>query len=185
MGLVEVARGLGLVVDRGVVEPGPFAVRSLGRIGDQDVGVKLGIAVSRGAVQVGGGEVAVAPDELVAAGSSAGPAGLSLEPGRGLGSDAGQAARPLRGRCRSASPSADRARHLPRGQAQRRRLPSTAPRPRPRRSSSLRRLRRPSPGSSAPGLFRACRSRASTPPVQARGEVHWIRDEKASALTSF
>ena len=65
MGLVDVAGGLGVVIDRRVVEPGPAAVRPLGRVGDQDVGVELGIAVARGAVGVGGGEVAVAVDELV------------------------------------------------------------------------------------------------------------------------
>ena len=50
VGLVDVAGGLGVVVDRRVVEPGPAAVRSLGRVGDQDVGVELGIAGARGAV---------------------------------------------------------------------------------------------------------------------------------------
>ena len=56
LGLVEVAGGLGVVVDRRVVEAGPAAVGSLGRVGDQDVGVELGVAVARGAVAEGGGE---------------------------------------------------------------------------------------------------------------------------------
>ena len=64
VGLVDVAGGLGVVVDRRVVEAGPAAVRSLGRVGDEDVGVELGVAVARGAMEVGGGEEAVALDEL-------------------------------------------------------------------------------------------------------------------------
>ena len=61
VGLVDVAGGGRVLVDRRVVEAGPAAVRPLGRVGDQDVGVELGVAVSRGAVAVGGGEVAARP----------------------------------------------------------------------------------------------------------------------------
>jgi hypothetical protein len=45
--LVEVAGGLRVVVDRGVMEPGPAAVRATGGVGDQDVGVELGVAGTR------------------------------------------------------------------------------------------------------------------------------------------
>lgn len=79
LGLIEVAGGLGVLVDRRVVEPGPLAVRPLGRVGYQDVGVQLGVAVSRGAVLEGGGEVAVALDELRTACAAPGPARLLLE----------------------------------------------------------------------------------------------------------
>ena len=67
-----------MVVDRRVVEAGPAPVRPLGRVGDEDVGVELGVAVARGAVAEGGGEVAVAMDELRAAGAATGPASLAL-----------------------------------------------------------------------------------------------------------
>ena len=50
-----------MIVDRRVVEAGPAAVWPLGRVGDEDVGVELGVAVARGAVHVGGGEVARCP----------------------------------------------------------------------------------------------------------------------------
>lgn len=83
VGLIEVAGGRGVVVDRRVVEPRPAAVRPLGRVGDQDVGMELRVAVSRGAVDIGGGEVAVARDELRAASSPAGPARLALHIGKG------------------------------------------------------------------------------------------------------
>ena len=76
--LVDVAGGLRVVVDRRVVEPGPAAVRPTGRVGDEDVGVELGVAGAGGAVEVGGGEEAVAPDEFVAAVAAPGPAGLAL-----------------------------------------------------------------------------------------------------------
>ena len=46
LGLVEVAGGLGVLVDRRVVEAGPAAVRTLGRVGDEDVRVELRIAVA-------------------------------------------------------------------------------------------------------------------------------------------
>jgi hypothetical protein len=61
-----------------VVEPGPAAVGSAGRVGDEDVGVELGIAGARGAVDVGGGEEAVALDEFMAAVAAPGPAGRPL-----------------------------------------------------------------------------------------------------------
>lgn len=61
--LVDVAGGFGVVVERRVVEPGPATVGSLGRVGDQDVGVELGIPGARGAVNVGGGEEAIAGDD--------------------------------------------------------------------------------------------------------------------------
>jgi hypothetical protein len=61
MGLVDVSGRLGVLVDAGVIEAGPAPVRSSGRVGDQDVGVELWIAVSRGAVEVARRQVAVAP----------------------------------------------------------------------------------------------------------------------------
>jgi hypothetical protein len=78
VGLVDVAGGLRVVVDRRGVEPGPAAVRPSGRVGDEDVGVELRVAGAGGAVQVGGGEEAVAPDEFAAAVAAPGPAGLAL-----------------------------------------------------------------------------------------------------------
>lgn len=78
MGLVDVGGGLGVVVDRRVVEARPAAVRSLRRVSDQDVGVQLRIAVARGAVEVASRQVAVALDELRAAHAPAGPARLAL-----------------------------------------------------------------------------------------------------------
>jgi hypothetical protein len=68
VGLVDVGGGGRVVIDRRVVEPGPAAVRSLGRVGDKDMGVELGVAVARGTMAVGGGEVAIAFDELRASG---------------------------------------------------------------------------------------------------------------------
>lgn len=56
MGLVDIAGDFGVFVDRRVVEARPAAVQPLGRVGDQDVGVELGIAGAGGAVDVGGGE---------------------------------------------------------------------------------------------------------------------------------
>jgi hypothetical protein len=82
-GLVEVAGGLGVLVDRGVVEAGPAPVRALGRVGDQHVGVELGVAGAGGAVAVGGGEVARALDEPGAAAAAPRPAGLALQVGEG------------------------------------------------------------------------------------------------------
>src|SRR4051794_5091039 len=79
VGLVDVAGGLGVVVDRRVVEPGPAAVRPLGRVGDQDMGVELGISGARGAVEVAGGKEAIAVDELMPSRAAAGPAGFSLQ----------------------------------------------------------------------------------------------------------
>ena len=77
--LIDVAGGLGVVEDRRVVEAGPAPVGALGRVGDQDMGVELGIAGAGGAVLEGGGEEAVAVDEFLAAGAAAGPAGLALQ----------------------------------------------------------------------------------------------------------
>ena len=76
--LVDVAGGLRVVVDRRVVEPGPAAVRPAGRVGDEDVGVELRVAGAGGAVEVGGGDEAVAVDELAPAVAAPGPAGLAL-----------------------------------------------------------------------------------------------------------
>ena len=70
VGLIDIAGGGRLVIDRRVVETGPATVRSLGRVGDQDVGVELRVAVARGAVAVGGGEEALALDELLASGAA-------------------------------------------------------------------------------------------------------------------
>ena len=64
LGLVEVAGGLRVAIDRRVVEAGPAAIRPLGRVGHQDVGVELGVPGARGAVAEGGGEEAVAVYEL-------------------------------------------------------------------------------------------------------------------------
>ena len=66
-------------IDPRVVEAGPAAVGPLGRVGDQDVGVELGVAGPRGAVAVGGGEEARAGNELGAACPSSCPAGLALQ----------------------------------------------------------------------------------------------------------
>jgi hypothetical protein len=85
VGLVDVGGGLGVVVDRRVVEAGPAPVRSLRRVGDQDVGVQLRIAVARGAVEVARGQVAVALDELRASGSAPRPARLALHVAEGGG----------------------------------------------------------------------------------------------------
>ena len=81
--LIDVAGGLGVVEDRRVVEAGPAPVRSLGRVGDQDVGVELGVAGPGGAVLEGGGEEARAVEEFMAAGAAARPAGLALHVGEG------------------------------------------------------------------------------------------------------
>jgi len=64
VGLVDVAGGLRVFVERRVVEAGPAAVGSDRRVGDQDMGVELEVAGARGAVPVGGGEEAPAGDEL-------------------------------------------------------------------------------------------------------------------------
>jgi hypothetical protein len=58
VGLEDVAGGLGVVVDRRVVEAGPLAVRPLGRIGDQDVDVDLGASGAGGAMAETCGEEA-------------------------------------------------------------------------------------------------------------------------------
>jgi hypothetical protein len=76
--LIDVAGGLGVFVDRGVVEAGPFAVWALGRVGDQDMGVELRIAVARGAVRVGDGDESAAFDEDGTAFAPAGQAGVGL-----------------------------------------------------------------------------------------------------------
>jgi len=78
MGLVDVAGGFGVVVDRRVVEPGPAALGK-GGVGDEDMGVELRVAGARGTVDVAGGEEAVALDEDVAPGAASGPAGGVLE----------------------------------------------------------------------------------------------------------
>lgn len=83
VGLIDVAGGCGVVIDRRVVEAGPAAVRPLGAVGDEYMRVELGVAVSGGAVAVGGGEVSVAFDELRASGAAAGPAGVVLHVGEG------------------------------------------------------------------------------------------------------
>jgi hypothetical protein len=59
--LKEVARRLGVVVDRRVVKAGPLAVRPLGRVGDQGVDVDLGIASAGGAVAEACGKVCGSP----------------------------------------------------------------------------------------------------------------------------
>ena len=46
VGLVDVGGGGGVVEDRRVVKPGPAAVGALGRVGYQDVGVELGVAIA-------------------------------------------------------------------------------------------------------------------------------------------
>jgi hypothetical protein len=83
VGLVDVGGGRGVVIDCRVVEPRPFSVGALSRVGYQDVGMELGIAVAGGAVAVGSGEVAVALDELRASGAAARPARLALHVGEG------------------------------------------------------------------------------------------------------
>ena len=85
VGLEQVAGGLRVLVDRGVVEPGPAAIRPLGRVGDQDVGVELRIAGTGGAVLEGGGEEAVAADELGATVTAPRPARLPLHVVEGTG----------------------------------------------------------------------------------------------------
>jgi hypothetical protein len=76
--LKEVARRLRVVVDRRVVEPGPLAVRPLGRVGDQGVDVDLGISGAGGAVAEACGEETIALDELGVC-SAPGPTRLPLE----------------------------------------------------------------------------------------------------------
>src|SRR4029077_12966084 len=76
--LKEIARRLGVVVDGGGVEPGPLAIRSLGRVGDQRVDVNLGISGARGAVAKACGKEAVALDELGVC-SAPRPTRLTLE----------------------------------------------------------------------------------------------------------
>src|SRR4051794_39227468 len=78
VGLIDVAGGLRVVIDRRVVEPGPAAVRTAGRVGDEDVRVELGIARARGPVEVGGGEKTVAVDELAPTVAAPGPTRLAL-----------------------------------------------------------------------------------------------------------
>ena len=135
VGLVDVGGGGGVVVDRRVVEAGPAAVRSLRRVGDQDVGVELGVAVSRGAVAVGGGEEAVALDELRASGSAAGPARLALHVAEG-GAD-GFAVGGSRLRGRRLGPPRPQSRETDFGAEKVRSKPGTGPSPRtPRIESS-------------------------------------------------
>jgi len=124
LGLENVARRLGVFVDRRVVEASPLAVRSLGGVGDEDVDVNLGIAVSRGAMTVASGEEAVAPDEL-GVGSAPRPASLPLEVAeRGIeGSSASVTAALV-----SASPKAQ-SREADLGTEKVRSKPGTAPRP--------------------------------------------------------
>src|SRR5665811_53364 len=82
LGLEDVARRLGVFVDRRVVEAGPLAVRPLGGVGDEGVDVNLGIAIPRRAMAVASGEEAVAPDEL-GVGPAPRPASLPLEVAEG------------------------------------------------------------------------------------------------------
>lgn len=77
MGLVDVAGGRGVVVDSRVVEASPLSFGP-GCVGEEHMGVQLRIAVARGAVAVGGGEVALALEELRASSPASGPARLAL-----------------------------------------------------------------------------------------------------------
>jgi hypothetical protein len=66
VGLAETLRSGSMVKTTRLGEDVRFATR-IGRVGDEGVGVELRIAGSRGAVDLGGGEEAVAGDELGAA----------------------------------------------------------------------------------------------------------------------
>jgi len=79
VGLVDVAGGFGVFVDRGVVKARPAAVWTEGRVGDQDMGMELRVAGAGRAMGVGGGKEAVAGDEFMTAFAPAGPAGLTLQ----------------------------------------------------------------------------------------------------------
>ena len=74
-----------MFVDRRVVEPRPAAVRTEGRVGDQDMGVELGVSCPRGAVRVGGAEQAVPIDEGRATLAASRPTCLALHVGQRLG----------------------------------------------------------------------------------------------------
>src|SRR5215213_3653604 len=74
VGLIDRARGFRMLVEGGVVKPRP-APLGIGRVGDEDMGMEVGIAGAGGAVDVGGAKEAVALEEFPPAFAAPRPAG--------------------------------------------------------------------------------------------------------------